>query len=80
MSALFIWPPSWINSISFSAHTSTLLVIDLLISIGAAKMTILLMTAPLVLVLLTNTTITLVLLTRRKSGKCDYWCCLFAFP
>jgi hypothetical protein len=21
-----------------------------------------------------------VLLTKRKSGKCDYWCCLFALP
>jgi hypothetical protein len=40
-----------------------------LISIGAANMTILLLTAPLVLVLLTDTTITLVLLTQRKSGK-----------
>jgi hypothetical protein len=27
-----------------------------------------------------NTTITLVLLTQSKSGKCNYWCCLFAFP
>ncbi len=30
--------------------------------------------------LLTNSTNTLVLQTQRKSGKCDNWCCLFAFP
>jgi hypothetical protein len=29
---------------------------------------------------LTNPTNTLVLQKQRKSGKCDYWCCLFAFP
>jgi hypothetical protein len=45
---------------------------DLSISIVAAFMTFLLITALLVLVLLTNTTITLVLLTQRKSRKCDY--------
>jgi hypothetical protein len=53
----------------FQLTPAQLLVIDLLISIGAANMTILLITAPLVLVLLTNTTITLLLLTQRKSGK-----------
>jgi hypothetical protein len=36
--------------------------------------------APIVLVLLTNPTNTLVLQTKRKSGKCDSLCCLFAFP
>jgi hypothetical protein len=27
--------------------------------------------------MLTNPTNALVLQTQRKSGKCDYWCCLF---
>jgi hypothetical protein len=33
----------------------------------------------LVLVLITNPTNTLLLVTKRKSGKCDYWCCMCAF-
>jgi hypothetical protein len=40
-----------------------------LISIGAADMTIFLITAPLLLVLLANTTITLVLLTQKNLGN-----------
>jgi hypothetical protein len=42
----------------FSVTPAQKLVIDLLINIGAANMIILLIAAPLVLVLLTNTTIT----------------------
>jgi hypothetical protein len=50
------------------------------IRVGAANMTLPLITHHFVLVHLTNPANALLLLTHRKSGKCDYWCCLFVFP
>jgi hypothetical protein len=53
---------------------------DLSFSIGAANMTNPPYNCTISTGATTNTTITLVLLTQRTSGKCDYWCCLFQFP
>jgi hypothetical protein len=80
--SFFIWLPSWNNSISCSANSSPIICHRLLIRAGAANMTNdhPPYNAALELVLLTTPTNTLVLQTQRKSGKCDYWCCLFAFP
>jgi hypothetical protein len=59
----------------FSLTPAQQLVIDLSITARAANMAPP-YNAPLVLVLLTNPANALVLLTQRKSGKCDSWCCL----
>ncbi len=69
--SLFIWPSSRNNSSSFYSHSSPII---------RHQLDNPPYNAPFVLVLLTYPTNTLVLETQRKSGKCDYWCCLFAFP
>jgi hypothetical protein len=78
--SIFIWPPSWNNSISFSAHSSSIISHRPVDNGWCCLYDNPPYNAPSVLVLLTNPTNSLVLQTQRKSGKCDFWCCLFAFP